>query len=448
MSSALYNAVTSVLTGDNWLTWSSDMESYLCSQGQWEYITDVKPVSTTPTAPTSEEKKEQKEWNLGDSKAIGNIRLRLSPAIRELMKDEMTSAKDLWEKLTETYDLKGMGAVFGDFAEIMKIVIPAKGNPQSALDEIAMHFSRMDDATIGLHTHLEAMIVISKLPQRYSQIRRQYAQLGATELKKLTLSMVRAAIMNDFSGDAVDQTKKQHSGNANKLTNVRRKQGDPNFQQQQQSGNDGNGDNKKKRKRGSGKNKKNKKHAHTADHETQSLDFSPVNGIFDFTIPAARSDLDPSAPDVHKHSIHPAHRPSTQSLHIHKKTKQAIGIAHALDVHATSETIRTLESHGHISEIDSDDEDTSGPAKRVRTGDTPLAKRISSGSSLMERFDWSEDVVNGITAATPPPPSPPSAFMTYEDFGILPRTPELPPSFDNETPVSLGDESEMMNLDD
>lgn len=367
MSSALYTAISSVLSGDNWKQWESDITSYLKATGLWEHATlhlyfwktqtvpTVAATDSTPAIPatthpvikkesgyTADEKKEMKEWNREDVKCIGTITLRLSSSIRILTKDHSDSAKELWEWLKSEYDTPSVGAVFKDFNDAMNVVIPPKAHPQKAFDEIASHFSHMDNFGIGLEGHLEAVIVLSKLPTRYANVRQMYAQLGASELKKLTLGKVKLAVLNSYAGDSLPASNGGPS-NVNKVTNVCCSNGAPNFNDQQkgrgkkgnqpQQPNQGQGDGddseKRKHKRGSGKNKKTKKnaHAHAADAEdegsqSQSLQFSLVGCIFDFG--PARTDLDPSTSDVRKHSIAPTHCPSTLGLKIHKKTRVTI----------------------------------------------------------------------------------------------------------------------------
>ncbi|KAF8824317.1 hypothetical protein HHX47_DHR8000004 [Lentinula edodes] len=404
MSSALFTAVTTTLKGDNYDTWASEMEAFLQATGLESAITTDQPSEPSPLVAANAASVEAwknyevvfKAWKEIDTKAIGNIRLRISPSIRILAKEYSDTAKKLWNYLAKTYNVKSLGAVFNDFAAAMAIKIPYKQNPLSSMMEIGMYFTRMDEAGIGLADHLEALILLSKLPSRYSVVVQTMSQLETAELKKLTFAKVRIAVMNAFSGDTIGNSQPQ---NANKFSNVHRKGNDPKFSQQQhgngsnqqQKGQNGNDDNKKKRKRGSGKNKKAKKNANAAQADADSMDFSPIGSTVDFG--PVRTDLTPSVQDVRKHSIHPPYNPppNATSLHLHKKTRMAIKRARDIGVRATAEVIRTLEPAGHISELDSDDE-LDPPTKRTRA---------------MSPVD---DVENGSKAPTPPPPSPPMDF--------------------------------------
>ncbi|KAJ3894328.1 hypothetical protein GG344DRAFT_74124 [Lentinula edodes] len=407
MSSALFTAVTTTLKGDNYDTWTPEMEAFLQATGLGSAITSDPPVEPSPldtedldsVKAWKEYDDALKSWKEIDTKAVGNICLRLSPSIRILAKDQSNTAKELWEFLQKTYKVKGLGAVFNDFAAAMAVKVPYKGNPLTAMTDI------------GIPAHLEALILLSKLPSRYSVIVQTMSQLGYEELKKLTLTKVHIAVMNAFSGDTIGNSQPQ---NANKFLNVHRKGNDPKFSQQQhgngsnqqQKRQNGNNDsNKKKRKRGSGKNKKAKKNANAAQADADSMIFSPIGSTVDF------------GPDVRKHSIHPPYNPppNATSLRLHKKTRMAIKRARNIGVRATAEviridnlctelggillglaegrssvfqlqqvqspsTIRTLEPTGHISELDSDDELD------------PLTKRTRAMSPV-------DDVENGSKAS-------------------------------------------------
>ncbi|KAJ3847604.1 hypothetical protein EV368DRAFT_50880, partial [Lentinula lateritia] len=83
------------------------------------------------------------------------------------------------------------------------------------------------------------------------------------------------------------------------------------------------------------------------------------------------------------------------SLHLHKKTRMAIQHARDIGVRATAKVIRALEPSGHISELDSsDDEQGSSDPPTKRTHVLPSE----------------DDVEDGNKAPMPPPPSPPMDF--------------------------------------
>ncbi|KAJ3926601.1 MAG: hypothetical protein NXY57DRAFT_966353 [Lentinula lateritia] len=263
MSSALFTAVTTTLKGDNYDTWASEMEAFLQATGLESAITTDQPSEPSPLVAANAASVEAwknyevafKAWKEIDTKVIGNIRPSLSPSIHILSKDYSKTAMKLWEYLAKTYNVKSLGAVFNDFAATIAIKIPYKQNPLSLMMEIDMHyetwsnpphgldvvssttgaahgtrqhFTHTEEADIGLADHLEALILLSKLPSHYSVIVQTISQLETAELKKLTFAKVCIAVMNAFSGDAIGNSQPQ---NANKFSNIHRKGNDPKFSQ-------------------------------------------------------------------------------------------------------------------------------------------------------------------------------------------------------------------------
>ncbi|KAJ3925143.1 MAG: hypothetical protein NXY57DRAFT_968302 [Lentinula lateritia] len=158
MSSALFTTVTTTLKGDNYNTWASEMEAFLQATGLESAITTDQPSEPSPlivanTASVEAWKNYEvafKAWKEIDTKAIGNIRLRISPSIRILAKENSDTAKKLSKYLAKTYNFKSLGAVFNDFAAAMAIKIPYKQNSLSSIMKIGMHFTHMAEADIGV----------------------------------------------------------------------------------------------------------------------------------------------------------------------------------------------------------------------------------------------------------------------------------------------------------
>ena len=122
MSSNLTSFVP-VLDGTNYQQWAAQMQSYLMSQGQWPCVTKNPPTGSTIPPPSSSMKKpaddEEAEssalltdtdaiakWDENNTKAVGNIRLRLHHTISYQFND-VESAKTLWATLRERYGMPG-----------------------------------------------------------------------------------------------------------------------------------------------------------------------------------------------------------------------------------------------------------------------------------------------------------------------------------------------------
>ena len=170
MSSALTSLVP-VLEGPNYQMWAPSMTSYLMSQGQWKILSKVKPKPIKAVAATTDteavdaddQTEEIEEYEEIDSKAHGNIRLRLHPTLQYKYKSEV-SAGALWRTLEKDYGAPGVAAVYIEFKGAMETRIPDNSDPTFALDKINAHFGRLAESDVDIPEHLQAMILLSKLP--------------------------------------------------------------------------------------------------------------------------------------------------------------------------------------------------------------------------------------------------------------------------------------------
>ena len=164
MSSKIFDAVP-VLDGANWIEWSTKMESFLLSTGQWANITGTAP--TVPTVPAlaaggtnadaveaaqrRADRAQDKldDWNENDGKARGNMRLRLSPAIVNLVKGK-TTAKEVWEALRDAHQQATLGNAYIEFKSMLDARIPDDKSPADVLAKIQAHDDRLNEMNVGL----------------------------------------------------------------------------------------------------------------------------------------------------------------------------------------------------------------------------------------------------------------------------------------------------------
>ena len=96
MSNTLMTAVP-VFDGINWAKWSEPMISYLMSQGQFKYLSTEEPDVDTlerdgsNAATVSKQEDKLEAWTEGNAKALGNIRLRLSPSVMQAVGSHATA---------------------------------------------------------------------------------------------------------------------------------------------------------------------------------------------------------------------------------------------------------------------------------------------------------------------------------------------------------------------
>ncbi|KAF5342949.1 hypothetical protein D9758_014963 [Tetrapyrgos nigripes] len=284
MSSNVLMTTVPVFSGVDFNIWADILLSWLQVTGLSSVlgsdrpsdatVSSVSPLSAADTAAQAEAitaaLKKQADWDEKNNKTIGSIKLRLSPAIRQKTLG-MTSAKEIWTTLKNTYGKPGVSAVYTDFKCATSITIPNDANPSATIELIRMHFDRVSAAGISTDTtdsttpnvsitkipnFLIVMFIISKLPPRYEYIINQYTQLSISQIDNQDLDELQSEIVNVWESR---QGALKGKPQANRLSAVKRKDGNPSFQQQQQqrpsgSSSSANGDNKGKGK-GKGKGK-------------------------------------------------------------------------------------------------------------------------------------------------------------------------------------------------
>ena len=252
MSSSLTNLVP-VLTGPNYQSWAPLMTSFLMSQGQWRILQKACPIlvtkkkeevmtgeeegsSTSPPKPKplikiveTTEESDIEEWEDLNSKAIGNIRLRLHHTIQYKFRDILDTGV-LWVKLEKEYGNPGVIAIYMDFKAALDTKIPDNEDPSLAIDKILAHFGRLADNDVEIPKHLQTMIIMAKIPPSMETVAQMACQ--AESIDKLQVHRIRRSIMLAYE-------QKRKGGNnqqwANKLSAVKRAGDPPQFQQQQQN---------------------------------------------------------------------------------------------------------------------------------------------------------------------------------------------------------------------
>ena len=149
MSSTL-NTYVPVLEGPNYQKWAAAMQSYLMSQGQWCVIkTQPSPPEISETVTTSGEGKEAvttkeystdalEAWEELNTKAVGNIRLRLHHTIAYQYNSE-ERASTLWVSLAEKYGNPSLLRAYIEFKGMMDTTIPNNSDPFPTIDKIMSH---------------------------------------------------------------------------------------------------------------------------------------------------------------------------------------------------------------------------------------------------------------------------------------------------------------------
>ncbi|KAF5343805.1 hypothetical protein D9758_016206 [Tetrapyrgos nigripes] len=175
-----------LFAGVDFNIWADILLAWLQATGLSSVLSSDRPNDAE--AITAAQKK-QADWDEKNDKAMGSIKLRLSPPVRQKTL-RMTTAKAIWVFLKKTYGKPGVSAIYTDFKRATSITIPNDANPSAAIELIRMHFNRVSAAGIPtdnpsgnsltkITNFLIVMFIISKLPPRYEYLINMYTQCRA-----------------------------------------------------------------------------------------------------------------------------------------------------------------------------------------------------------------------------------------------------------------------------
>ena len=365
MSKSEVAQLVSVLNGDNYGTWYKAMKAYLMSQGHWAYADGTETAPLVPDDPeiddhgnqrsaTQEQKavykaavtlwtEQTKIWTKANQQTLGTIILRCNSSIQE----EYTNynvAHEVWAKLESRYGQATPTSVYKDFKETLNIRIKPDQNPAQQFDRMSAAFQRLSSAKVRIPNSIQAMIALSALPQKWEVLVPVITQ--TIELDDLKLSDVCEAVVAQWQTEAArhgnqGKNKDNKSQNANKLSNVKRKRGDPSFSNQQQGNNQQqqqNGDKPRQRGKRGGKNKGKGKASdgHSHAHISHIADVASIAPPTTSTV----AQMGPSG--IQKRTItSPA--PKERTPGPYKTLNKALDTADTEGVTPTIQTVKTLE---------------------------------------------------------------------------------------------------------
>jgi len=241
MSSTNNTSLVPILDRTNYRQWAVAMKALIQSTGMWAYPMgkverehfpddDAKFQALSATR-KAEILASINEFKKNDSMVLGQITLRLSTMIQQNHQHCHTSAS-LWNTLLATYGKSTTSTVFKDFKDCLNSHITTNADPQIYFDKVFSAYACMKAADVAVPPQLQAMIALAPLPQKWEML--ISVVTGDNPLEDLILSDVRTAVIMQFQADSVHYGSKQH--NANKISMVKRKHGNPNWHNQQGSG--------------------------------------------------------------------------------------------------------------------------------------------------------------------------------------------------------------------
>jgi transposase InsO family protein len=342
MSSQLTNFVP-VLDGSNYGLWSKAMKAFLQSQGLWGYAegTFATPLATDVDARAA--------WDKANGMTIGNIVLRLSPALQQFA-ESYNDASDIWTQLQTRYGAASVPSIYKDFKEAISTRFPANQHPAPQFDKLAACFARLSSVTFGtgakiqrlsIPNQIQALIAMAALPPKWEHLIPIICQ--GPDLEDLDMGDVRSTVIGQYENE-VNRNWRGSGHQANKLSAVKRKRGDPRFNQQQGSSQQRQSDSNNQqqhRQRGfrgkgrGGKKDKGKGRAQQPGH-------SHIADVAALSAPTTHTVAHIGATTATKRVVTQA-EPKQRVPGPYSSVNQALTLAERLEVTPTIQTVKTLE---------------------------------------------------------------------------------------------------------
>lgn len=359
-----------VFDGSNWLPFAEAIEAYLMAQGQWYTVSEDTP-SVPATDADDADKSYYRQWKEDNLRAMGNIRLRCSPAIAQQIKGK-TTAKEIYETLKSEFDKTGMASIFAEFKAALDISIPASQSPVLAIQKLNEHFERLKEYGVTLLDFIHGMLLVAKAPSYADLIVQTTSQMD--DVKKIKPKKLGQMISNAW--DQVQGRRKQNAPSASCISAIKQKKGEPNFQQQQQrpqGQQQQQNDEQKKVHRGS---RGGRAHRHKNAHSHLASTAATVPR------PSLESRLEGERPVMRNRSNYP-------------RFKRALDLSKDLGIPASFEQVRALEDVVDAATDNKDDEPSESPAKRVKPIDwaddvDTISLRSDVDDDLLESIGYNE----------------------------------------------------------
>jgi hypothetical protein len=330
-----------ILDGSNYGIWSSAMRAFLMSLGLWAHTTGTTatPAEMVDVAGAVTNQEACDKWFEKDAMAIGHLTLRVNPFIQqELDSLPATSfADDYWTHLSTRYGTTMPSSVYKDFKETLNIRLNPSQHPTQQIDHMVTAFQHLTATSIIIPPQIQAMILLSALPQKWEMLVSIVTQQHA--LTAIQLSHVCDAILAQYESENLRSDGKGKQQHTNKLSTVKRKRSNQNFSNQESGGSQQKPEDRLKRQRGGrGKGKKKEQgHAHTAQ-------VSHITNVASLKAPTTTTIALPGPSGLQKRTVS-TEKPKVRTPGPYKALNAALDKAQEDGVTPIIQTVKTLEQH-------------------------------------------------------------------------------------------------------
>src|SRR5260370_11427199 len=385
-----------VLDGSNYLEWARLLEAYLKMQSLWAVTSGNWDRLVPKDASNESEHAEEKidSWDEGHSPAAGTMVLRISPSIIPLIDGQ--TAPDAWVTLKKAFGTSTPSVIYKDFREAINFRLKPTEPPTPQFSRLMAAYSCLSANKQEVPGFINAMLLLNNLPPKYETIS---TLVLAGDMVGFEIEKLISPIVNLW-----ESTRKGGIQTANKLSAIKRKRDDPNFQQQQHHSGGSNQNKKFQQQRGNkpqqqqgqgqqyqgsgqrsrhrGKCSGKKFQKKTQDQQGQQghshiADTAALAPPTSFTI----AHISPTGLEKRTYDG-PA--PSQHVPGPYKSVNDAIDLAQAIDMPATTQVVKTLEERiGALAEASPWGNNTYVEEWEVESDDTPM--HPPSGADTPER---------------------------------------------------------------
>jgi hypothetical protein len=310
------------------------------SLGLWAHAmsTTAAPVETLNVDGAVTNQEACNKWSEKDTMAIGHLTLRVNPSIQQELDSLSTAsfADDYWTHLSSCYGTATPSSIYKDFKETLNNCLNPGQHPTQQIDRMVTAFQRLTAASIIIPPQIQAMILLSALPQKWEMLVSIVTQQHA--LTTIQLSHVRDAILAQYESENVRSGGKSKQQHANKLSAVKQKCGNQNFSNQESGGSQQKPEDRLKCQRGGcrkGKKKEQQGHAHTAQ-------VSHIVNVASLEAPTSTIIALPGPSGLQKHTVS-VEKPKVWTPGPYKALNAALDKAQEDGVIPTIQMVKTLE---------------------------------------------------------------------------------------------------------
>jgi gag-polypeptide of LTR copia-type len=144
------------------------------SLGLWAHAmgTTAAPAKTHDVTGAVTNQEARDKWFEKDAIAIGHLTLRVNPSIQQELDSLPTTSftNNYWTHLSTLYGTVMPSSVYMDFKETLNIHLNPGQHPTQQIDHMVTAFQRLTAASIIIPPQIQAMILLSALPQKWEML--------------------------------------------------------------------------------------------------------------------------------------------------------------------------------------------------------------------------------------------------------------------------------------